>query len=401
VYFREYGSSREVDRDTGDWTTDKNSLSLEKRGSELIHFTVDKDAKTPYGVPRWINQLPSVLGSRKSEIFNLDFFDSGGLPPALVFVEGGSLGKAVLEQLNLYLSGKANAKQRVAVVEVPASAGTIESVGKVNVKVERFGDSRTGDSLFQTYDSNCEQRTRAAFRLPALFFGKEQSYNFATAMTAYMVTEAQVFAPERLEFDEIINRTIMQELGIRNYEFKSMPITLHNAELQLKALNLIQGKVESEDVVNTINDITGLTLQYSEEAEAKNNPFGGMNPFEEEEEDEDDEDDVSGQPKNKFKPGLGKPDRGLPVIKSERLTANGVVQLAAHWITAMGLEKNGHKYSDVEKAQVINKVESLNGEARQLFNSILAARGFGSTGNDGLEELAGQCCEILSRGHTH
>jgi capsid portal protein len=52
-------------------------------------------------------------------------------------------------------------------------------------------------------------------RLPPLFLGYAADYNFATAQTSYMVAEARVFEPERTEFDDLMNKTIIKELGSR------------------------------------------------------------------------------------------------------------------------------------------------------------------------------------------
>jgi len=147
VFYREFGASRKINRKTGAWI-EKDSAdnkNIDILGSEILHFTVLKDFRTHYGLPRWINQLPSILGSRKSEEFNLEFFDAGGLPPAIVFVQGGALVGGVKEQLQQYLSGKASSKHRAAIVEVMSTSGSLDSAGTVSVKVERFGccDSTT------------------------------------------------------------------------------------------------------------------------------------------------------------------------------------------------------------------------------------------------------------------
>lgn len=141
VYYREFGSSRQVNRKTGAWIEPESddNKNIELLGSEVLHFSVYKDFRTHYGMPRWINQLPSIMGSRKAEEFNLEFFDAGGLPPAIIFVQGGALVGGVKEQLQQYLSGKASSKHRAAIVEVMSTSGSLDSSGTVSVKVERFG----------------------------------------------------------------------------------------------------------------------------------------------------------------------------------------------------------------------------------------------------------------------
>ena len=138
IYFKEFGAGRDIHRGTGEWVKDGARLPINLRGSEVIHFVGVKEPKTPYGSPRWISQLPSVLGSRKAEEHNLEFFDGGGIPPVLVIVQGGTLGREVKEDLKQHLSG-IGGRHRAAVVEAISTSGSLESAGTVQVRVERFG----------------------------------------------------------------------------------------------------------------------------------------------------------------------------------------------------------------------------------------------------------------------
>lgn len=406
-YYREFGSSREIDRDTGEWAEEGKKLPLEKRGGQIIHFVVDPDINSPYGIPRWINNSPSVVGTRKAEIFNLEFFDAGGLPPILLLVEGGTFGEGVREQLLAHLRGT-NSKHRAAVVDVQSSTGSIESPGKVNVKVERFGDSRQSDAMFQVYQEKGEERIRVAFRLPPIFLGKTSDYNFATAMTAYMVAEEQVFAPERKEFDEVINKTLMKALGVKNYDFKSNPVTLRNAELQLSALEIVKDKIEGEALVETVNDITGLNLEYSEEADqkAQDMAMAALMPPGAGGDDDDEEEGAGGKPPfgakpgTPPKPGLGKPANGLPAKKWQRVrkhpTVGDIALLVDLWSNAMGLE-SFYPMDPVSKAQIITAVDKLSGRDRQMFDTLLTAKAFSVPAPDreGLTEITNACTQVM------
>ena len=152
IYYREFGTTREINRDTGDWETEDDKIPPDKRGSELLIFGINPDVTTPYFLPRWINQLPSVVGSRAAEEQNLQFLDAGGLPPAIVFIQGGTLIKDTSDQLRMYLSGLNKNKNRAVVVEVQSSSGSLDAAGKVDVKVERFGSAQSQDAMFTQYD---------------------------------------------------------------------------------------------------------------------------------------------------------------------------------------------------------------------------------------------------------
>ena len=177
VYYKEYGSQRDLNRVTGEWAPDGQTLPANKRAHEVIHDKDIEDVKSPYGMPRWITQLPSVLGSRMAEEHNLAYFQSGGVPPVMVFITGGMVSEPVAKAINDYLTGGSKTKQRGVAVEVPSS-GNLENERPASVTVERFG-SQEADSTFEVYDEKNEQRVRRSFRLPGIFLGMADSYNFA------------------------------------------------------------------------------------------------------------------------------------------------------------------------------------------------------------------------------
>jgi PBSX family phage portal protein len=297
VYFKEYGASRELDRNTGKWAGEGEIVDVKDRATEVLYFTIHEDTFTSYGIPRWINNIPSVLGSRKAEELNLDFFNSGGLPPALIFIQGGELTAEVRKQVQQYMSGRGSSLHRGGVIEVHSTGGSIDSTGNVKVTVERFGSERMQDSMFENYDMRCEERVRAAFRLPPIFVGKAQDYSFATAFASYTVAEAQVFQPERAEFDEVINNTIMRELDESGeYAYRSMPLTVNDVAVQLEAIGIVATDLTAEQRVMAVNEVTGLSLKVDEDAD----------------------DDADDEPDNPVVvPGTGNGQPGVPVSVAE------------------------------------------------------------------------------------
>jgi PBSX family phage portal protein len=464
-YYKEFGSNREVHRETGQWLPeikgkvktpeqaldeaknqeptggiDPNSINPVKkavqlntkatvptlalvpgadippkttdvvapalRGTEIIEFGIDRDPTSAYFLPRWINVLPSVLGGRKSEEYNLEFFDSGGIPPVLILLEGGTLTTQVRQQLQQQLAGK-DAKHRAAIVEIQSASGTLEKPGTVGVKVERFGDARQGDSLFTNYKESAEEDVRTAFRLPPLFLGKADSYNFATAVVAYMVAEEQVFGPERKEFDEIINKTIMKELKITKYQFVSKPITLKNAEVMMEAIQLGKEFISPEEFVDKLNEISGLNMEYDEEAaqrtvdandpakvaeaeakaQAKHNPKGipsqfppGKGP--------------PGNPADQMRPAAGNTTPTKVVaIRKHLKTASELVDLAQHWVQASGLA--GYAPDTRAMANLSDDVSSLTGDDRRVFDRLVAMKTISrSYDPEGMAELASVCIDM-------
>lgn len=267
VYFKEFGASRDLDKFTGKWAEKGQKLPANRRASELIHFVKLPDAHTPYGVPGWVAQTPSVLGSRKAEEFNMEFFDNGGVPPILIMIQGGVLSSETRRAIEQRMHGPAKKTNRVQVVEADPTGGSIDSPSNTRITVERFGAERQNDSMFEKYDERCEIRIRRSFRLPPIFVGQSQDYNFATAFVSYTVTEAQVFRPERDEFDEIISIKLLPAMGYIGYRLRSLPLTIEAVENKLKGLQLANatGRVDPADVIDAVNETTGLKLKVTEE----------------------------------------------------------------------------------------------------------------------------------------
>lgn len=411
IYYREFGTSREINRDTGDWEKEGEPVPPEKRGSELLMLGINPDVTTPYFLPRWINELPSVVGSRAAEEQNLQFLDAGGLPPAIVFIQGGTLIKDTSDQLRMYLSGLNKNKNRAVVVEVQSSSGSLDAAGKVDVKVERFGSAQSQDSMFTNYDEVTEEHIRTGFRLPPLFLGKAVDYNFATAQTAYMVAEAQVFLPERAEFDEMINKTIMKELGLKSLKFKSKPITLKDVETQLKALELSMPVATRESFLKEMNTVGNMALDMAELPAPNVGPDGVPLPNtpsmdetpsgelpastgvpemtapqkEKEPEKPPEETHVILKPGDQMHP---KP-KGNKVIKvppkKEKKAAQELLTLAQNYAIIKGLLPHLVQKSDLtigEAQRIEEEVQNLDPEDARAFNSLLAMQVYGSDDAD-------------------
>ncbi len=266
IYFKEFQADLEIDKATGRWNKTKTPLPPTQRGSELLYFMLRQDINTPYGIPRWISQLPSVLGSRQAEENNLEFFESGGIPPFIMMISGGILAEEAKEALESGLSNRGSQKQRGLVVEIHSTSGSLSDSGKVDVKIDKMGNEKQKDSLFEAYDDKCEKRIRGAWRLPAIFVGKADSYNFATAFASYMVGEAQIFAPERKQFDTIMTLKLIPEiLGKKNTTalFRSLPVVINDSKERLLALNMVAsiGGMTYGELIRTMNEITGLKMQ--------------------------------------------------------------------------------------------------------------------------------------------
>lgn len=267
IYFKEFGSNRDLAKATGTFVATGQRLPFEERASEIIYLTVHRSAVSPYGVPRWLNQLPSVIGSRSAEELNLEYFAAGGIPPLMVFISGGAMAQTARKQLEGLLAGKARNKLKGIVADIQSTSGTIDKGGGVRVDVESFGSDRQQDSMFENYDDRCEKRVRASFRLPPLFVGKADDYSYASVFASYTLAEAQVFQPERMEFDEAFNNTVMKEMTKGVYRIKSKPLTVADAETNLNTLRTAMngGSITKKDLVENLNLVGSVNLKVLDE----------------------------------------------------------------------------------------------------------------------------------------
>lgn len=408
AWFKAWGASRDLDKETGDWAP-LGSLPKDRRATELLHLTVDKDIHTPYGVPRWISNVPSVVGSRQAELFNLDFFDSGGIPPLLIIVQGGKLATDVQRALSEHFTATGPTRHTAAILEAFSTGGDIDAPDRVRVTVERFGSERQNDSMFEKYQETTERKTRRSFRLGSIFLGMSDDVSFATAFASATVAESQVFKPERDEFDELVNLHIMPELPHGDeFEYRSRPLVTRTAELQLKGVELANtsGVAGRESLREAINEVTSLELEAPDAGEmrerieeaqaAMRGRFGQPDGAQEQKPEGESPSSTGGQ-------GQRQPSRQT-ARRSEDLM--GLTTLAPDAITGLHvLAEEAAEAARLEKWEpelvraVVEQVRTLQPAELQVFKALLAIETFPVMRHDpeGAVELATAMWEALAR----
>ncbi len=235
AWFKEFGDPRTLSRQTGKFYADAAALeraegAQAEAASEILHFSIYTPA-TPYGTPRYMGNTPGVLGSRWVDEINEAYFDNKAIPPLLLMVAGGRLGKGVTDRLGDIFQSNKGIKNfhNIGIVEAepaPSSTGQVPTSPNMipKIAIERLRDAQQDDGLFQTYDTRNAAKLDASFRIPpALKGGKPE-------LSALRQTETQVFAPHRAAFDELMNRRVLPELGIRFWRFKSNGPALYDHE---------------------------------------------------------------------------------------------------------------------------------------------------------------------------
>ena len=231
VYFKSFRDPRVVSRRTGRVFDDIEAL-LEANpddgpASELIHFAVHSP-RSPYGVPRWVGTLLAVLGSRQMEEVNFLYFENKSVPPLALLVSGGRLSETSVPRIERFieenLKGKTNF-HKVLILEAEAGSGAGDNA-RAKIELKPLTDAQQHDALFQVYDERNIDKVGSSFRLPKLLRGESKDFNRATAESALRFAEDQVFQPERDEFDFLMNRQLLADMGIRFWRFRSQtPVT--------------------------------------------------------------------------------------------------------------------------------------------------------------------------------
>lgn len=265
VYFKEFGDPRMINMRTGH--ADDN-VPLEDSATEIFHFQLYSPG-SPYGLPRWINNLPAVMGLRESELTNLDFFKQNAIPAMAVLVSGGALTNSSISNIqDNFTSGRGReSMNRVLVIEATGddSASGLEStIPTPKLEIKTLASDRQTDGLFQVYEDSSEKKIRSSFRLPGLFVGRAAEYTRATADTSLIVADSQVFSPERNRLDEVWNSHFLTVDGmpLRFWRIRSNPPRLTNPEAIIDAIKILDkvGGLTPNVAIGLANELFDLAL---------------------------------------------------------------------------------------------------------------------------------------------
>jgi len=230
VFFKEFGDPRIMSRKSGRIHASVEDLvstdPSDGPATEVLHFRVH-NPRSAYGVPRWIGNLLAVLGSRQAEEVNFLYFENKSVPPLALLVSGGRLSAQSIPRIEDFIENHIRGKRnfhKILILEAEASGGGgsgIEHTGRLKIELRPLTSAQHSDALFQTYDERNIDKVGQSFRLPRMLRGDIRDFNRSTADAALHFAESQVFEPERQEFDFIVNRKLLAEMGIRFWRFVS------------------------------------------------------------------------------------------------------------------------------------------------------------------------------------
>lgn len=242
VFFKELGDPRKIDPKNG---KENPSLAIEDCATEILYSGIYYPL-SPYGVPRWINQLPSVLGTRQAELTNYDFFKDNAVPAMAVLISGGVLTQESLDNIETQftaIKGR-RAVHRMLFLEARGDEDLASQDGQVpipRIDMKPLGDAQQKDALFEKYEVAGEQKIRSSFRLPPLLVGRSQDITFASAQTSYEVAEGQVFGPERRQFDSMIDLHVLGSYDAKFWAFRSQQTKITDPNATVTAMTAFDG----------------------------------------------------------------------------------------------------------------------------------------------------------------
>jgi PBSX family phage portal protein len=233
VYFKSFGDPRLMLRTTGGPVAPEVVVKAAHSGdlaTELIHFSIHSP-RSPYGVPRWIGTLLSVLGSRQMEEVNFLYFENKSVPPLALLVSGGRISDASVPRIERFieenLKGKANF-HRILILE--AEGGGAAGTAGAKIELCPLTGAQQKDALFAQYDERNIDKVGSTFRLPPLLRGDGRGFNRSVADAQLRFAEDQVFQPERDSFDFFVNRVLLADMGIRFWRFRTQTLATRDPE---------------------------------------------------------------------------------------------------------------------------------------------------------------------------
>lgn len=252
VFFKEFGDPRTVSARTGRFYASEELMRAQDDekdapvATEVIAFKISSP-RSPYGIPRWVGVLLSVMGNRQAEEANFLWFENRSIPPMAVLVSGGRLNEDTIKRLEDYISTEIRGKHnihKILILEAEAAASGVgypaqgePDAGRMRIQLVPL--SQQTDAIFQSYDERNADKVGQAFRLPRLLRGDVRDFNRSTAEASVDFAEIQVFGPIRQQFDWLMNQLILPELGIKYHTFESNAPTVRDPKALAEIITML------------------------------------------------------------------------------------------------------------------------------------------------------------------
>lgn len=257
VFFKHYLDPRNIDAQSGNYLTEITSETQLATSCYMFDYGMYTGHYYPY--PIWTGIANDISGNYNASKLNKEWFENGMMVNSALLVSGGRMTKTAIDEIRKLLeSVKGDNTTNILVLEATGqqtktndyNQGVASSVPKM--EFVELPSSKHTDAHFLNYLSETSKNIRSMFGLHAIFLGLEESYNRATAEVAYEVANQQIFQPNRVKTELIINN-LLQMCGISTYRFKWKTPTIADYS---KYPELMKQLIELGSIpINTVNDI--------------------------------------------------------------------------------------------------------------------------------------------------
>jgi capsid portal protein len=240
-FYKQFGDPRDYDYKTGKIIS-SDEANIENMATEII-YCPNYVAGTDYGMPDWASQAYNIGGCFRAERGNFRHFANNLIPAIFMLIMGGDrLGKVGINNiLNAFDEAKGDDSQsKMVAAQIPSGTVATSSDGKIDQPKVLFHFLRQyqkQDATFRQYIDDCMKKLMSANRVPPILLGLSSDYNRAVAEAALEMFEKLVCRPERNQFDSLINRLILTDMGIRFHEFVSRAPNLSNSETMARVID--------------------------------------------------------------------------------------------------------------------------------------------------------------------
>jgi PBSX family phage portal protein len=244
VWFKQYGLEKDVDFETGE-QFELYSLPRDQRASEIIPFKLYNARSDYYGLAPIIPALGAVTGMQGLRDYNLNFFETFGVPAYAVYITGDyELGDlidddgitegdegydsttgeyVIVRMVKDHLEAIKNNPQSPLILAIPSATEGAPGVppGKVEVTFEKLA-TEVKEASFRMYRKDMKDEILVAHGIPPYRIGIAEvgalGGNFAVESTK--IYKSSVVRPGQRVFATPINELILQDgLQVTDWQF--------------------------------------------------------------------------------------------------------------------------------------------------------------------------------------
>lgn len=174
VWFKQAGDTRQMDKRDGRYAKRGEIIPFRYRSTSLIHDSL-YNPTGPYGVPHYIGNIFSILGSRGADEINFNTINSNAIPSMIITVENGNLTEGSIQRLQEFTESQIQRSQNYSkflLIEGETIEDGSPNPAAFRIKIEPLTRVQHDDQLFQIYDNNNRDKIRQSYRLPPIFVGR-------------------------------------------------------------------------------------------------------------------------------------------------------------------------------------------------------------------------------------